>query len=312
MIHAVMHRDPITKSQGQVNMEDLIVDNPVTEPVTQEPANADTVTPELNQDDPLADNVDENAEPEVEEVEYKGNKYRVPKDLAPDLKNWDSLQADATRKTMAAAEIRKDFEARAESFAQEQQLNEALFAERSQLVNVESRLAQFDNVDWMQWQQQNPQAAAAASMEYLQLQNAQKALASNIDGRKAELTARQQQEIAKLNSQAIEALSKPDPSLGWDGKFDADKSQKLSSFLEKVGFTPNQIKGTNDPLMIKVAHLALNAYEQLAKQKAAATPQRTVANPVPQVGNGRSKPAVNLDNMSYKAFKAAREKGLSP
>ena len=288
-------------------MEDLIVDNPVAETVTQEPAPTETETPEIVNDDPLADNAENNDEPEVEEVEYKGNKYRVPKDLAPDLKNWDSLQADATRKTMAAAELRKDYEARAESFAQEQQINEALFSERSQLANVESRLTQFDNVDWIAWQQQNPQAASAASMEYLQLQNAQKTLLSNIDGRKAELTARQQQEIAKLQGQAIEALSKPDPVMGWDGKFDADKSEKLTTFLEKVGFTPAEIKGTNHPLMIKVAYAAMKATESLAKQKASATPQKPVANPVPQVGAGKSRSSVDPDKLPHAEWLKWRE-----
>ncbi len=287
-------------------MEDLPVDNPVAV-ATQEPAPADTEIPELTEGDPATDNADESSEPEVEEVEYKGKVYAVPKDLAPDLKNWDSLQADATRKTMAAADIRKDFEARAQSFAEEQQMNEALFVERAQLVNVKSRLDQYNNVDWQGWQQTNPQAAQAASMELLQLQRVEKELSSNIEGRKAELTARQQQNIAKLNSQAIEALNKPDPALGWDGKFDADKSQKLTAFLEKVGFTPAEIKGTNHPLMIKVAHAAMKNFEAMEKQRTAIAPQRPKAEPVPQITPGKSRSVVDPEKMSMAEFTKWRE-----
>lgn len=288
-------------------MEELPVDNPVAV-ATQEPVTAATETPAPNDDDPLADNAEGSAEPEVEEVEYKGKTFIVPKDLAPDLKNWDSLQADATRKTMAAADLRKDYEARAQSFAEEQQLNEALFVERSQLANVKSRLDQYNNVDWQQWQHTNPQAAQAASMELLQLQRAEKELTFNIDGRKAQLTAQQQQAVAKLNSQAVEALSKPDPVMGWDGKFDADKSQKLTSFLEKVGFTPAEIKGTNHPLMIKVAYAAMKATEALAKQRSASTPPKPTAEPVPQIAAaGKSRPTIDLERASQKQFNAMRE-----
>jgi DNA anti-recombination protein RmuC len=227
--------------------------------------------------------------------------------LAPDLKNWDSLQADATRKTMAAAEIRKEFEARAQSFAEEQQLSEALFTERAQLENVKSRLNQFNNVNWQQWQAENPQAAQAASMELLQLQRAERELTSNIEGRRADLTARQQQAIAKLNSQAVEALSKPDPVMGWDGKFDADKSQKLTSFLEKVGFTPAEIKGTNHPLMIKVAYAAMKATEALAKKRTAAAPPKPAAEPVTQITPGKTRSVFDPNKASQAEFNRWRE-----
>jgi hypothetical protein len=280
-------------------MDDIIETTLVTDPVTevsatleQDPVVADESNLE-DQDDAEADG----EEPEFEEVEYLGNKYKVPKDLAPVLQKAENLEAGVTRRFQEAAELRKATEAEREQVQQEAQVNHEIIEHVAQLRWVESRLAQFQNVNWMQWQAQDATAASAASAEFMQLQAAQKNLRGEVDSRKADIEARNEQRAATMISQAIETLSKPDPEYGWDGKFNAEKQKEISDYLAGQGLSAQEIAGINHPVAVKTAWAAAQYKKLLSKQKAAATPAKTVANPVPQVNTGKTRSSVNPDKL---------------
>ena len=104
---------------------------------------------------------------EFEEVERNGKKFRIPKELAPEL----LMQSDYTRKAQEVAEQRREIEAAREAYEQEVQFREATWQETAALVNIEQRLAQFQNMDWRRYVAERPQEAQAAQAEYMQLQN---------------------------------------------------------------------------------------------------------------------------------------------
>jgi hypothetical protein len=94
-------------------------------------------------------------------------------------------------------------------------------------------------------------------------------------------------------SQAMEALNRPNPNLGWAGKFDPDTRASLTKFGTEIGFTNEELANTTHPLMIQTLNLAKIGFDYLKKQRAtSAKPPAPAANPVPEVGTVRSAPVI--------------------
>jgi hypothetical protein len=283
-------------------MEELLGTTPVTETPAQEvPQKPETPA------EPVADSTQEpledadqtiGIEPEVEEVEFSGNKYKVPKELVPIIAKAENLEAGVTRRFQEAAELRKAAEAELQTVGRERQISSELTSELGQLANVESRLAQFQNVNWQQWQAADSPSANAAMAEMMQLQDARQQLSGNIENRKAEIGAMIEQRAATMISQAVEALTKPDPKLGWAGKFDVTTKDNLTKFGKEIGYTDAELAGTTHPLMIKTLNLAKIGYETLRKQQASATAPKIAAAPVSQVSSGKTRSTVDPDKLS--------------
>lgn len=278
-------------------MDDLL--NAVTpnEEAAKPTSEENSAEPDVN----LEEGTDETeGEDSGEEVAYKGKAYKVDKEIAEVLKKAESLESDYTRKTMAVAELRKAAEAEFQQAQREAAVSEEIVQDIGQLKAIESRLSQFQNVNWQQWFAQDPNAANAAQMEYTQLRDIQGQMAGKIEARKSEIATSQQQRVATAIGQAIEMLNKPDAENGWDGKFDSAKQDTLTKFGLKMGFTKEELSNTTHPLMIKTLNLARIGAETLAKQKAAGQPAKPAALPVPQIGARKSPtPILGLsDNLS--------------
>lgn len=265
-------------------MDELAVTTPAPEDETSAPeVTTDETTaeaPELTQEE--QDALDE-------EVEFGGNKYRVPKELAPVIAKAANMDADYTRKSQANAEARKALETEREAFLRDQQLSGELRQHESQAMWLEAELKQFHNLDW---NNVPPQQKADLLARQMQLQNAHQGIVEQINGKRAEIEARHEHERATVLSQAIEALNKPDPDKGWAGRFDQETRANLTKFGLEVGFSMEQLASATEPLMIKTLNLARIGLESLKKQRAAAAKPAVEAKPVPQVGSNRSAPVV--------------------
>lgn len=275
------------------------------EPEVIENASTETETPEevATEETQEGDENEEEGQIETEEVEFNGKVYAVPKELAPNL----MMQSDYTRKTQEVAELRKETEAERASWRQQAQIREALFEERAELHQIDKRLNAYRSTNWQQWQVQDPNGYQAAMAEYTQLRDYKEGLNGRIQGREAELASQfEQSTVARLNK-AVEALSKPDPKLGWDGKFDTVKREQLSSFGKELGFSDEELAGTDHPLMIKTLQLAKIGFDALKKQNA--TPARTPAEPAARVPTSRASSPINAKTASMDAYAAARRAG---
>jgi len=251
-------------------------------------------------------------EEEFEELDIDGDPLRVPKTAAEKLKARMMMQADYTQKTQSLAEQRREFEAQRQAMAWESQTREALFNEEAQLLNVRSRLDQFAQVNWQALAQEDAGQYAALHAEYTQLKDHYDGLYGNVEGRKSQLAAMREQATAISMERALQDLSTPDPSTGWDGKFDADKSKKLTDFLVKKGANPEVLKTILDPFVIKMAHLAMIGDEALRKQSASLKGNPAAARPVPQVATGKTRTGpVNPDRLSPEEWVKWRESSLA-
>jgi hypothetical protein len=281
--------------------------NPETEAVEVEATEVET--PEEQPLDAEADAPEGDEAPEdEEELDIDGNPLRVPKSLAEKLKARMMMQADYTQKTQTLAEQRREYEAQRQAFAAEEMTRQELFREEAQLHGIRERLSAFQNVNWQQIAQQNPQQAVAMQAEYTQLRDFEAKLSGHVEGRKSELAAAREQETAIALEKAREALSTPDPRLAWDGRFDAERSKALTDFGLSAGFTNEELSNTSHPQMIKILHMAYQYHKYLEGQRKA--PQRPAAEPAAKVTAAKSSGHPrNPEDLTYVQYAAARRAG---
>lgn len=287
------------------------------DPTNPEAEAPEAEAPEVDNDEAetLAADADEYADEDgedSEELDIDGEPIRVPKTLAEKLKARMMMQADYTQKTQALAEQRREIEAQRQATQWESQTREALFNEEAQLLSVRSRLNQFAQVNWQGLAAEDAGQYAALHAEYTQLKDIHDGLSGQVEGRKHQLASMQEQVTAISLERALVDLSSPDPSNGWDGKFDADKSRKFTDFLMKKGANPEVLRTILDPLSIKIINLAMIGDETLRKSNATLKKAPTEAKPVPTVVSGKTRTGPsNPDKLPMDQWLKWRESDLA-
>jgi hypothetical protein len=262
--------------------------------------------------DENAEDGGEAPEEEEEELDLDGLKLRLKKAYAEKVKAGFMKNSDYTQKTQHTAEERKQLAEMRQSLEWESQTKAALFNEEAQLLTLNQRLEQFQNVNWQALAQQDVQQYAALQAEYTQLRDFHERLSGHVEGRRSELSSHREQATATALQKAVEHLSKPKPDLGWDGKFDADKRASLTKFGMDLGFSNEELSNTSHPLMIQTLNLARIGYETLRKQNASLKTSPSEAKPVPQVATGKTRTGpVNPDRLSTEEWVKWRERDLA-
>ncbi len=238
--------------------------------------------------------------PEVEfiEVERNGKKYTVPKDLEPEL----LMQSDYTRKTQEVAEVRKALEREQQEFQQAVQTQQQNMQGHAQLAAIRSQLQQYQNVDWTQFSEADPQAAQQAFFQYSQLKDAAGNLSQQLQQQEAVALQQQREVHAKRLEQGKAELAKDIP--GWN----ADLAQEIIAHGSSYGFSENELKSVIDPRMVKVLNDA-RMYRQSIKKVTQSKPAEQV-KPAQKVRGGASV-NVNPDKMPIDQWMKWRNKQLS-
>ena len=192
-----------------------------------------------------------NAEPETEEVDHEGKKYKIPKVLKPAL----LMHADYTRKTQEHAEKVRSDELR-------------LVAEHAALANLDSQLATYAQVNWQAAVAQDPAGAQAAWMTYQQLKEQRTGAANNLQG----LRGQRLDQIQQRETQALEAEFKklPEAIPGWSPELQGKLVQGLR---ETYGVSPAELATVKSVTAVRILHDAWQ-YQQMMKNAGAASPQR--------------------------------------
>jgi hypothetical protein len=271
---------------------------------SEEAPQSETETSETEDQAEPAEEFEDWTDPET------GKVHKIAKDLKPKL----LMQADYTRKAQEVAEQRRAIEAAREEYEQEVQFREATWQETAALTNLEQRLANFQNTDWRRWHQANPQEAAAAQAEYMALQGEHSRLSNIVMAKRHHIASQREQQAASELTKEVEALTRPNPALGWDGKFDRTRSAELTSFISKhFGIPPEeQARAARKAGWVQMANAAKIGLELLAKGKQATKPQAPQSKPVPTVAAGKTNTAiVNPDKLSPEEWVKWREKQIA-
>lgn len=218
------------------------------------------------------------AEDDGEDIEHDGKTYRVPKDL----KAAFLRQADYTRKTQEVAEQRRALESEQARVQQMDRWAREHTAEIGQLVAIDGRLAQFAQVNWQQWSQQDPVAAQTAFFEYQQLKDARGQTVASLQQRDAQRAQAEERDRATRLAEGRAQLAKAIP--GWNDT----KSAELGRFgIATYGLKAEEVDNLTDPRLVRVLHDASLWRQHEAKQRAAAKatqPATPPAQPVTVIG----------------------------
>lgn len=228
---------------------------------------------------------------EDEEIELDGGlKIKVPKDAAEAAKAHLLRQADYTRKTQEVAEARKALEAER---ATVYQASAAELTARAQIVAFDQQIANFGNVDWDAWEENDPFEAQKGWRQFQTLQQQRGQLAGQLSQHVQQRTIEQQRATAKRVDEGLAVLSRD--IKGWSPQLAATLKD---AGVKEYGFEQAEIDEDfgSDPRMVKVLHDAYQWRQSQGKQKQAKSHEAAQqARPAAKVG-GASAPPAGLDD----------------
>ncbi len=233
-------------------------------------------------------------QPELVEVEINGKKYAVP----VDLKDGYLMHGDYTRKTQEAAEIRKGAEQRAADAAALYQSGEDFIQAKAVMMNLDSQLQQFQNLDWNRFEQEDPIGAQSMWRQFQTMKEQRGQVAEHLTKTQNERNAKAEQDTANRLQETRQFAEKEIP--GWTPDIDV----KVTKFAQGLGFGPEQLRAAMSPTIYKMLHLAWIGDQSIQRQKTAAPrPQQQLKplNTVTPKGNPPGRKAVgdmNVDEMA--------------
>ena len=252
--------------------------------------------PEIEQEDSDVESEDSDADQEdddSEEVDFRGSKYRLPKDAAHGVRE---IQKDYTQKTMALAEQRKAFEAQAK-FQQEH------WQESARVAALDERLAEFNQVDWNRLSDDDPVLWQKLFAQRSILEGQRNQLSQQVAQKQQQMHLQQQQELAQ-QLEASETVLKREIK-EWSPQLEGSLQQFA---VDRFGFGIDEVKASKaNPQLYKLLHLAYIGDQMMKKQAAKPKPQAT--KPVTVLKSGKGSAKVDPGKMSFTEYQKWRRQG---
>ena len=251
---------------------------------------------EIEQEDSDAESEESDADQEdddSEEVDFRGSKYRLPKDAAHGVRE---IQKDYTQKTMALAEQRKAFEAQAK-FQQENMQDVA------KVAALDERLAEFNQVDWNRLSDDDPVLWQKLFAQRSVLEGQRNQLAGQVAHKQQQMHLQQQQEFAQ-QIEASETVLKREIK-EWSPQLESNLQQFA---VDRFGFGMEEVKASKaNPQLYKLLHLAYVG-DRLMKQQTS-KPKPQVTKPVTVLKSGKGSAKVDPSKMSFTEYQKWRRQG---
>lgn len=238
---------------------------------------------------------------EDEEIDYEGEKYKVPKSL----KDAFLRQQDYTQKTQAVAERRKAVEARAQQLAQFEQLQRQNIAEYAEAHSLENQLKAYQGINWQSLIDTDPVQAMKLDRQMRELQSRRDQVVASVTQKQQTQQLQMQQEAAKRLQEGRAVLERE--IKGWS----PEMAQALQAYGREIGFAPEELANVNDPRSVKLLHKAWQ-FDQLMKKQATPkekpTPQE---KPVTRIAASKSSVAKDPSKMSDAEFAQWRKRQIA-
>lgn len=287
-------------------MLEATADNPfTTESANTADTTANTAPDNLNADQgDLVENLDTDTELDELEEDLEGVKVRGKKEALEKLKTERLLHQDYTRKTMSLAEERRAAQAEREQFTQTRELHSKMDQELFQLRAVDARLNQLRQVNLAQLSQQNPELAQQFRDEFIQLQAARPQLSDSITQKQHQLHLTQQQETAKLYSEAQAFLMRE--IKGWSSAKDAE----LESYAKQHGVNTGEL----GKFLLRNPQIAVlidkaSKWDKSVKERLSTIKKAEPApKPASRIDGGKASTQKSLSDMSAAEYREWRQK----
>lgn len=235
---------------------------------TDESGENETVDEVAEGDDSETEETAEEGGDDVEEIEFEGKSYKVPKELKGALLR----QQDYTTKTQEVAAQRKAVEERANAIQMQERLFSQTFEQRVELHTLQKQLAQYEQIDWQGLADSDPVQATKLNLAYQQLQRQAGAKYQELQQAQAQteqLTQHQRQQML-VQAQGDLKARLPD--------FNATTAEKIKTAARSYGISDQELNTVIDPRYVHVLHdamkwRALQAEKPKAMQKVAEAPK---------------------------------------
>lgn len=226
-------------------------------------------------------------EPEQYELEHDGKKYKVPLELKDAFLRND----DYTRKTQAVAESKRAVEARQAEVDAAYNTSQEVISARAHVLNLDSALQQYQNVNWQQLEQEDPISAMSHWRQFQMLKDQRGQAAQYLDKTQADLSEKAQQATATRLRETRAFAEREIP--GWTPDVDV----KIVDFAEKeLGFSREQLRDQVNPAVYRTLHLAMIGAEALKRKNAQPKTVAPAAQPLTKVTARGNPPATGLDD----------------
>lgn len=249
--------------------------------------------------------------PDEEEIEFEGEKIKVPKAVAERVRKFDKA---ANYKMMQAADERKKVDAERAQFSEAQKIFQTVADDIAEIKGIDKQLEPYLKLtpqDWMAWAEQDRDAASKAQIAITALQNSRGQLINGLNGKvsTARTTEQKAQETQIEEGRKATAAAIP----GWNGEKETAMKAEAKAHFPKVTDYALSLIGV-DPLVTEVLNDAITLRRLRAKAKTtvkAATAETAVQpTPVPKVG-GTAAATKDPENMSASEWRVHREAQLA-
>lgn len=207
--------------------------------------------------------------PDVEEVEWQGEKFQVP----AKLKEAVIQASDYTKKTQELAEQRRlvEFEQKKVSTAEaERKFAESVRDEINTLAQIDQTLAQYRNVDISSLSDRE-----IAMMQYTvgQLKERKEDTQRALDNKHRQFQTQQQKALEDLMKEGREIIRKNIPN------FNETVANDIAKQLRSEGYSDEQIASSMDPIVFKLAWKAAQ-FDKLQSAKSQTAQKIAQAKPI--------------------------------
>jgi hypothetical protein len=232
----------------------------------------------------------------------------TPEEIRTALKNLEkSLNKGWTEKNMRLADERRQVLAERENVQAEIEAERATLKELAAKESLQSRVDEYDKVDWVRWAQTDPSAAQAAWMAAETDRRQLAKLSSDIEAKQGEQRQKHQQAAESWLRQSTERLQSEIKD--WS----PDKGKAIAEFVARSYLTTdaptmdrNALQAVAwHPGLMKMAHDAMQYQEVLKRASTKPVTNTTPAVPVPKVA-GVAPVAKDPDKMTDKEWMAWR------
>lgn len=250
----------------------LTSDEPAEQPEGEEViASEQAAEPEAeesDEDQPEADDEGENSEDETATLNIDGEEVTLPKELADKVGAIQKrLQADYTRKTQEAAEMRKS----AEQLQTRVQQDAAFYQENTDILvqwqSADAQLKEYENVDWAALAEQDIGAYSKHKEIRDGLRAKQQGLAQEFNQRQAFMNEQKALEQKKQHEYTVEAVKRAIPD--YFEKYDTKVVSVAEGLAAKYGMTLDKAmlkQLSNDPLVV-LGLVELSKYHDLVAKR---------------------------------------------
>lgn len=223
--------------------------------------------------------------PELDEIEHEGQKHRIPKAL----RDIVDKGLDYTRKTQEHADTvrarEQQYAEREQQFVQREQAAQTLHQGRATLAALDLQLQQYQGVNWVAANQQDPVTANQHYMQYQQLKEQRQTIAGQLESAERSFGEQVQRTAAARVQETV-------------SKWSADEQKAVNEVAKDYALTPQILVGVfgQNPMLLTILRDAA-MHRQAAKAATAAAarakptaPQAQPAAQLPQGGRSAPRP----------------------